>query len=72
MTQKIAEPYVSGQGMSGDNDFFLCKARVYAQHCWEILMTKALPQALLKSRQVNANLSRPVAWHNRDSAEDNT
>ena len=44
VTTASAEP-----GNSEDIGFALCKARVYAQHCWDIFMVKALPKTLLKS-----------------------
>ena len=43
-------------GNSGDFDFSLCKARVYAQHCGDIFIVKVLLKALLKSGQVNVKL----------------
>ena len=45
---------------SGDIDFSLCQAWVYARHCRDILMVKALPKALFKSWQVNVKLPWPV------------
>ena len=53
-------------GNSGDFDFSPCKALVYAQHCRDIFMVKVLPKDLLKSRQVNVKLLRPVwAWNQK-------
>ena len=53
---------LTGLGDSGDFDFSLCKARVYAQHCGDIFMVKVL----LKSRQVNVKLLRPGwAWNQK-------
>ena len=53
----------------GDTDFSLCKARVYAWHCGDSVMVKALPKAmvkalpkaLLKFRQVIVKLPRLVS-----------
>ena len=51
-----------GPGNSGDIDFSLCKARVYAQHCGDIFMVKAL----FKSRWVTVKLPLPVwAWKHK-------
>ena len=48
-----------GSGNSRDIDFPLCKARIYAQHCGDIFMVKAL----FKSRWVTVKLHRLVwAW----------
>ena len=55
MHQSFATTSPSGPGNSGDIDFSLSKARVYAQHCRDTLMVKALPKSPLKSRQVNVN-----------------
>ena len=55
MHQSFATTSPSGPGNSGDIDFSLSKARVYAQHCRDTLMVKALPKSSLKSRQVNVN-----------------
>ena len=55
MHQSFATTSPSGPGNSGDIDFSLTKARVYAQHCRDTLMVKALPKSPLKSRQVNVN-----------------
>ena len=55
MHQSFATTSPSGPGNSGDIDFSLNKARVYAQHCRDTLMVKALPKSPLKSRQVNVN-----------------
>ena len=55
MHQSFATTSPSGPGNSGDIDFSLSKARVYARHCRDTLMVKALPKSLLKSRQVNVN-----------------
>ena len=55
MHQSFATTSPSGPGNSGDIDFSLSKARVYAQHCRDTLMFKALPKSPLKSRQVNVN-----------------
>ena len=49
--------HLQGLGVVGF-DFSLCKARVYAQHCGDIFMVKVLPEALLRSWQVNVNLHR--------------
>ena len=58
-----ADAPVLGAVDSGDIDFSLCKAGVYAEHCRDI-MIKPLQKALLKSQQVNAKLSWPVlAWN---------
>ena len=40
-------PVVTGN--SGDIDFSLCKAQVYAQHYGDVFMVKALPVALLRA-----------------------
>ena len=50
-------------GNSGDTciDFFLCKARVYAQHCGNNFMIKAL----FKSWQANVKLPRPSGHENQ-------
>ena len=55
MHQSFATTSPSGPGNSGDIDFSLSKARVYAQHCRDTLMVKALLKSPLKSRQVNVN-----------------
>ena len=55
MHQSFATTSPSGPGNSGDIDFSLSKARVYAQHCRDTLMVKALPKSPLKSWQVNVN-----------------
>ena len=55
MHQSFATTSPSGPGNSGDIDFSLSKARVYAQHCRDTLMVKALRKSPLKSRQVNVN-----------------
>ena len=55
MHQSFATTSPAGTGNSGDIDFSLSKARVYAQHCRDTLMVKALPKSPLKSRQVNVN-----------------
>ena len=55
-----------GPGNGGDFYFSLCKARVYAGDCRDIFIVKVLPKALLKSRQVNVKLLRPVwAWNQK-------
>ena len=55
MHQSFATTSPSGPGNSGDIDFSLSKAQVYAQHCRDTLMVKALRKSPLKSRQVNVN-----------------
>ena len=55
MHQSFATTSPSGPGNRGDIDFSLSNARVYAQHCRDTLMVKALPKSPLKSRQVNVN-----------------
>ena len=51
----------TGPWNTGDIDFSLCKARVYAWHCGDSLMSG---QALLKSQQLNVKLLLPVwAWN---------
>ena len=55
MHQSFATTSPSGPGNSGDIDFSLSKARVYAQHCRDTLMVKALRKSPLKFRQVNVN-----------------
>ena len=51
---------------SGDIDFSLRKAWVYAQHCREIFMFKSQPKALLKSQQENVKLPQPAwAWNQK-------
>ena len=52
---------------SGNIDFSLCKARVYAKHCGNIFMIKDLPKTLLKSRQaLNGKLPKPVwTWNQK-------
>ena len=52
MHQSLVITGPSGPGNSGDIDFPLCKVQIYAQHCGNILMIKAMSKALLKSRQV--------------------
>ena len=55
MHQSFATTSPSGLGNSGDIDFSLSKARVYAQHCRDTLMVKALRKSPLKAQQVNVN-----------------
>ena len=55
MHQSFATTSPSGPGNSGDIDFSLSKAQVYAQHCRDTLMVKALRKSPLKSQQVNVN-----------------
>ena len=72
-------PYGAGEGNSGDIDFSLYKAPVYARHCGESLMVKVLPKALLKSRQLKWNYfsqfghgiqsSPAIPQHCEDNAE---
>ena len=78
MHQSFATTSPSGPGNSGDIDFSLSKARVYAQHCRVTLMVKALPKSPLKSRQVNVNFhghfgtgikTPAIPRHCRDNAE---
>ena len=78
MHQSFATTSPSGPGNSGDIDFSLSKARVYARHCRDTLMVKALPKSLLKSQQVNVNFhghigtgikTPAIPRHCRDNAE---
>ena len=55
-----------GPGNSGNIDFSLCKAGVYAQHCGDIFMVKALPKAWLISQPVHVKLPQSVwAWNQK-------
>ena len=49
-----------GPGNNGDIDFYLCKVCVYAWHCGDSLMVKALLKAQLKSWQLNLKLLQLV------------
>ena len=55
MQQSFVTTVPTRPGYSKDLDFSLCKARVYAQHCRDISMVKAL----LKSWQLNMKWAAP-------------
>ena len=62
MHQSFVTMTPMGPGNSMDTDFSLCKARVYARHCGDNLMVKAL----LKSQQLNVKLVQPVwTWNQK-------
>ena len=50
-----------GAGNSGDIDFSLCKAWVYARHCGDSLMVKAL----LKTRRLNMDFRNDPTFSDR-------
>ena len=44
----------TGPGNSGISTFLLANSRVYAQHCRDVVLIKAMPKALLKLQHTNA------------------